>query len=259
MKKIVLIFSLLFFAGSIVAATVHTVKGNTEAAKQSGTVALLAFASAGMASVPKTNVSLGLQWTRVEETLLEHLMNKGDVNAKTKFASGQLRFVDKVIYRAILIDGFAGIQRVWDNTVARATGITNVDRAKLDKDVHFCVGAISIQYGNSGGAGTDPAAIASYDGVVTGWPAGLINAELSVYQDSNPLLERHPVNTCGSQADSQFGIGAADCYQLKTPFVLEGDVPFEVRVDFPATISPANTDFMKIIFLGVATRKRGTI
>lgn len=259
MKKIILIFSLLFFAGSIVATAVHSVKGNTEAAKQAGAVSIMAFATAGIAVAPKTNYSLGLQWTRPEETLLEHLMNKGERDAKIKFANGQLRFRDYVLYRSLLVDGFSGIQRVWDNTIARATGVTNVDRAKLDKDVHVCVSRISIQYINTGGAGTNPAAVAGYDGVVTSWPAGLQNAEISIYQDSNPLIERHPVNTCGSQADSQFGVGQADAYVLQTPFVLEGDIPFEVRIDFPDALAAANTEFIKVILSGVGTRKRGQI
>lgn len=259
MKKIALIFSLLFFVGSIATATVAAVRGNLEVAEQSATAAVFALASAGFAALPKTTYSLGLQWTRTEETLLEHLTMKGDVRAKANFAEGRLRFRDYVLYRSLLVDGFSGIQRVWDNTIARATGVTNVDRAKLDKDVHVCIDRIAIQYINTGGAGTDPAAVSGYDGVVTTWPAGLQNAEISIYQDSNPLIERHPTNTCGSQADSQFGVGQADSYALKTPFVLEGDVPFEVRIDFPAALSAANTEFIKIILIGVGTRKRGTV
>ena len=259
MKKIILIFSLLFFAGSIATSAVHVVKGNIEAAKQAGAVSIMAFATASIAVAPKQNYTLGLQWTRTEETLLEHLMNKGETGAKVKFANGQLRFRDYVLYRSLLVDGFSGIQRVWDNTIARATGVTNVDRAKLDKDVHVCIDRIAIQYINTGGAGTNPAAVAGYDGVVTAWPAGLQNAEISIYQDSNPLIERHPVNTCGSQADSQFGVGQADSYSLKTPFVLEGDVPFEVRIDFPDALAAANTEFIKVMLIGVGTRKRGTV
>lgn len=259
MKKIILIFSLLFFAGSLVATAVHSVKGNTEAAQEAGVVSLLAFASIGIAVAPKQTYTLGLQWTRTEETLLEHLVNKGESSAKIKFANGQLRFRDYVLYRSLLVDGFSGIQRVWDNTIARATGVTNVDRAKLDKDVTVAIGRIAIQYINTGGAGTNPAAVSGYDGVVTAWPAGLQNAEISIYQDSNPLIERHPVNTCGSQADSQFGVGQADSYSLQTPFVLEGDVPFEVRIDFPDALAAANTEFIKVMLIGVGTRKRGTV
>lgn len=258
MKKLILIFSLLFFVGSIAAATVHTVKGNTEAAKQAGAVALFAFASAGMAVVPKTNYTLGLQWSRTEETLIQHLISKGDTQAGNKFAAGQLRFQDKTIYRAVQIDGFLGIQRVWDNTVARSTGITNVDRAKLDKDVHFCVDRIAIQYANLITV-TNPADVAGYTPVVGSWPAGLVNAEISITQDSNPLIERHPTAVCGSGALSQWGFGRIDSFMLQTPFVLEGDIPFEVRVDFPTAIAAANNDFLKIILLGVATRKRGSI
>lgn len=259
MKKIVLIFSLLLFAGSIVASSVFAVKGNIEASQKSAGMAVMAFLTAGVAVAPKTSFTLGLQWTRAEETLLEHLVNKGDNSAKQNFATGRLRFKDYVLYRSLLVDGFSGIQRVWDNTIARATGVTNVDRAKLDKDVHVCISRIAIQYINTGGAGTNPAAVAGYDGVVTSWPAGLQNAEISIYQDSNPLIERHPVNTCGSQADSQFGVGQADAYSLQTPFVLEGDVPFEVRIDFPDALAAANTEFIKVMLIGVGTRKRGTI
>lgn len=259
MKKIVLIVSLLFFVGSIATVAAASIKGNTELAQKAAGTTALALVSAGVALAPKTNYTLGLQWNRVEETLLEHLQMKGDQQAKTKFASGQLRFRDYVLYRSLLVDGFSGIQRVWDNTIARATGVTNVDRAKLDKDVHVCIGKIAIQYVNTGGAGTNPAAVSGYDGVVTSWPAGLQNAEISIYQDSNPLIERHPVNTCGSQADSQFGVGSADSYSLSTPFVLEGDVPFEVRIDFPDALAAANTEFIKVMLIGVGTRKRGQI
>lgn len=259
MKKIILIFSLLFFVGSIATVTVAAVNHDTELAQDATGGMVLSLLSAGLAAAPKQTIALGFQWTRTEETLIQHLTLKGDAQASLKFNRGELRFRDYVLYRALLVDGFSGIQRVWDNTIARATGITNVDRAKLDKDVHVCVDRIAIQYVNTGGAGTDPAAVSGYDGVVTSWPAGLQNAEISIYQDSNPLLERHPANTCGSQADSQFGVGSADSYALKTPFVLEGDIPFEVRIDFPNALSAANTEFIKVMLIGVGTRKRGTI
>lgn len=204
--------------------------------------------------------TIGFQWTRTEETLINYLKGdkaSGDVAAK--YATGQLRFRDRILYRAILADGFTGIQKVWDSTVSKSVGVTNVDRAKLDKDEVFCFDTILVGYVNSGGAGTDPSALAGYDYVLTSWPAALRNAEITILQDNNILLEDLPVAACGSQADSTFGLGRAEGYLLKNPQILEGDKNFEVRINFPGTISVANTDFIRVDLYGMATRKRGMV
>jgi hypothetical protein len=60
-------------------------------------------------------------------------------------------------------------------------------------------------------------------------------------------------------ADSQFGVGRAEGYQLKNPIILEGDKNFEVRINFPQAIAGANTDFVRVDLYGVGTRKRGMI
>jgi hypothetical protein len=257
-KKLFFIVSLVALVAAGTLFAYHAATGSAEAEKF-GTVAVLSFASLGLAVMPRTTYSLGLQMSRAEETLLDFLKRKSDPNVFAKYNAGQLRFRDYNIYRAIQVDGLNGIQKIWDTTVAKSTGITNVDYGKLEKDVHMCVDRILIQYVNTGGAGTDPKAVAAFDGVVTGWPAGLANAELYIDQDNNPLISQLPVALCGSQADSQTAVGYWDAYRLTTPFVLEGDKPFEVRIDFPAALSASNTEFLKIMLLGVATRKRGLV
>jgi hypothetical protein len=200
---------------------------------------------------------LGLQWTRTEETLINYLRG-GKVEVKTAddYINGKLRFVDYTLYRAILADGFTGIQKIWDTTVSKAIGVTNVDKARLDKDVHICIDTLLIGYANSGGAGTDPSAQAAYDHVVTSWPAALVNAEIQVYQDGVPVTSPISARLCGSMADGTFGVGRGEGYLFKNPFILEGDKPFEVRMEFPGTISVANTDFIRVEMLGVGTRKK---
>lgn len=200
---------------------------------------------------------LGLQWTRTEETLINYLRSTRSEDKTTNdYIQGKLRFVDYTLYRSILVDGFNGIQPVWDNTIAKAIGITNVDKAKLDKDVHVCIDTLLIGYANSGGAGTDPSNINGYDHVVTSWPAGLVNAEIQVFQDGVPVTSGISARLCGSMADGTFGVGRGEGYLFKNPFILEGDKTFEVRIWFPQAIAPANTDFLRIEMLGVGTRKR---
>lgn len=254
------------FLGLILMSTIALcagfANGNDQLKEKASYALVISTAGAGISVASKLDANLGFQWSRTEETLINYLSkgNQADANIiRGKFMNGEYRFRDYVLYRAILIDGFNGIQRIWDNQVDRETGVCNVDKAKLEKDVHVAIDTILIEYANSGGAGTDPAALTSYDSVVTGWPAGLVQAELHIYQDSNPILEYHPLSVCGSPADSMFSKGSADGYKLKNPFVLEGDKPFEVRIDFPTAIVPTNTDFLKISLFGVGTRKRGNI
>ena len=259
MKNILIKIWLAVFVLTAIVAVSAGVEGHKNVAEKAGVMSVVAFAGAGFAATPKMKEGLGLQWTRTEETLLEYLAQKSDPDAKRKFMDGRLRFVDKVLYRAIQIDGFAGIQKIWDNTVSKAAGTTNVDKAKLDKDVHVCIDSILVEAINTGGSGTTPV-LAGYDSVVTGWGAGLACAEITILQDDNVILLDHPVYTCGSPADSQFGKGFGDSYKLKTPFIIEGDKTFEVRMNFPADPGGAtNTDFMRLSLLGVGTRKRGLI
>lgn len=256
LKSIFCIASLIMFIGATVLSVDASAVGQSKKSNEYGAVALLSLVGAGIAAAPKVSFSLGLQFSRTEETLLEFLKNS-DPSIYDKYGKGQLRFRDYALYKALMIDGFSGIQKIWDSGTSKATGITNVDRAKLDKDVHVCVDRILIQYVNTGGAGTDPKAVTGYDGVVTSWPAGLANGEVNIYQDGNPLLAGHPATLCGSQADSVYAVGFADAYRLSTPFILVGDKDFEITIDFPAAIAPSNTDAMRIFLLGVGTRKRG--
>jgi hypothetical protein len=255
LTRIFCILSLITFIGATAFSVDAAVSGHKSNAYS---VALVSLVAAAVAAAPKQSFSLGLQFSRTEETLLAYLQNS-DQAIYEKYGKGQLRFRDYALYKALFIDGFSGIQKIWDSSTSKATGITNVDRAKLDKDVHVCVDRILIQYVNTGGAGVDPKAVTGYDGVVTSWPAGLANGELNIYQDGNPLLSGHPCTLCGSQADSVYAVGFADAYRLSTPFVLVGDKDFEVTIDFPASVAPSNTDAMRIFFLGVGTRKRGMI
>lgn len=247
---------------STIALCAGLANGNDQLKEKASYALVISIAGAGIAVAPKMDMNFGFQWTRTEETLINYLSkgNSAEGNAlRGKFLNGEYRFRDYVLYRALLIDGFQGIQRIWDNTISRTTGVCNVEKAKLEKDVTVCIDTILVEYANSGGAGTDPAAITAYDSVVTAWPVGMVQAELHITQDSNPILEYHPLSTCGSPADSQFAKGRADGYALKNPFILEGDKPFEVRIDFPSQIVPTNTDFLKISLFGVGTRKRGMI
>ncbi len=259
-KSFVLALALIMVVGSAVASVAFFVEGDAAQGSNFAAMALVGYGLANFQILPMANISMGLQFTRTEETLI-HFLRGGRVDKEQfeKYSTGQLRFRDYGLYRSILIDGFSGIQKIWDSTVAKSAGTTNVDRARLDKDVTICIDTILIGYANSGGAGTDPAAIASYDHVVTGWPAGLVNGEITILQDGNPLIEDLPTRYCGSMADSTFGVGRAEGYQLKNPIILEGDKTFEVRINFPASIAPANTDFLRLDLLGVGTRKRGMV
>lgn len=255
-------FSIIFFLASAIAFMGMAANATIadEPSIEYGVLAVLSLSAVAIAAAPKATFSLGLQMNRTEETLLEWLKNSGqDPDAFNKFAAGKLRFRDYSLYRAILVDGFSGRKKIWDATISEAVGVTNVDRAKLDKDVHVCVDRILIQYINSGGATTTPETIQGYDAVVTGWPAGLSNGEIHITQDGNPVLTKLMAGLCGSQADSQYGVGYADAYMLRTPFVLQGDKVFEVEIDFASQIAGANTDFIKVILMGTGTRRRGTL
>lgn len=264
MKNLVIKIWLVGFLLTTTAAFALNAQGEDK--KDEAQIAFVLSAASlagGSAAAAKemNKASFGLQWSRTEETLLQFLSDpkRSGPSVIQKFQSGQLRFVDKVLYRAIAIDGFTGIQKIWDNTVSKQAGVTNVDKAKLDKDVHVCIDTILLEYVNSGGAGTTTV-LAGYDSVVTSWPAGLVASEITILQDDNVILLDHPANTCGSPADSQMGKGFADGYKLKNPFILEGDKTFEVRMNFPADAgAPTNTDFLKISLFGVGTRKRGLI
>lgn len=261
MKKASKIFFALAFVVTAIIAFGSAVAGDKESAERFGVVAVTAVAGFGIAVQAQASGVFGFQWTREEETLLNHLAESGNMQVYDDFNKGKLRFVDKVLYRSILVDGASGIFRLWDNnnSATKQIGITNVEKAKLDKDTIVCIGGILIEYVNSGGASTDPAAQAGYDSAVTAWPAPLVNSELNIYQDGNPIIENLPTAVCGSPADSFFAKGAADAYKLKNPFILVGDKQFEVRLDLPAAIAPANTDFIKISLFGVGTRKRGLV
>lgn len=259
-KSFVLALTLVFTLGAALGSAACFVAGEVQLGTELAAVAGVSYCVGNWQVMPTASINLGLQFSRTEENLINFLRgDKADLSLVQKYLDGKLRFRDVILYKSILVDGFSGIQKVWDGTVAKAAGVTNVDRAKLDKDVTVCIDTILIGYANSGGAGTDPSNIASYDHVVTSWPAGLVNAEITIKQDSNTILEDLPVRCCGSMADSTFGVGRAEGLLLKNPFILEGDKSFEVLINFPQAIGVANTDFIRIDLLGVGTRKRGMV
>jgi hypothetical protein len=260
MKNASKIFFALAFVVTALIAVGSFVAGYEETSERFSVTAVIAVAGFGVASAAKSGV-FGFQWTRTEETLLNHLASadKGGTQVFDNFTKGRLRFQDRVIYRALLIDGFSGNQKIWDNTANRLVGITNVHQAKLDKDEILCIDTVLIEAINSGGAGTDPAAQAAYDSVTTAWGAGIANGQLTLKQDNNPLIVDLPGYVCGSAADSMFAKGAADGYKLKNPVILEGDKAFEVWFEFATAVAASNTDFMKVSLFGVSTRKRGLV
>lgn len=251
--------ALLTFVGAGVSTIDALSKGNTEQAAHSVTVGFLALAAPAVAKSELANVLgfMGGGITRDEQHLLDWLRDSGkvDINTYNDYMNGKLRLINANFYIRKLITGLNGVQPIWDERNVKATGLTNLHQAKLEKGVNAVITRVVVGY-SIHATEVDPKAINSYDSTISNFPAGLRNGHVIIKQDGNILQDPIPVSLCGSQADSTAAQGKVDSFQLNTPIILEEQKQIVVEMDFPLASFGTTQHHLEVFLLGSKTRVR---
>lgn len=251
--------ALLTFIGAGASTFDSLQKGNTEQAANSVAVAFLALAAPAVAKSELSNV-LGFMAggiTRGEQHLLDWLKESGrvDLNTYNDYMTGKLRLINAEFYVRKIITSLSGIQPIWDERTNKATGISNLHQARLDKGVNAVITNILVGYVTHA-TEVDPKALNGYDSTISNFPAGLRNGHVIVKQDGTILQDPIPVSRCGSQADSTASQGKVDSFELKTPIILEEQKQIVVELDLPVASFASNQHHVELFLLGSKTRVR---
>ncbi len=261
-RTLFLAVAFLSLVGSVVSFADAVKKENTEQAMNSvvlGSLAIAAPAVAGKEAFSALGMNGGFSLTRVEQHLLAYLQSVGQVSGQTyqDYITGKLKFINANFYVRKLITGLSGTQVILDQRDVAKTGLTNLDRGKLEQGVNAAIDRIMIGYATDA-AIVDPINIKAYDSTVSNFPAGLRSAELILKQNGERLQDPIPATLCGSQQDSFMAVGKVDSYQLNTPIVLAENKQIVIELDLPIASFAANQHFVEIFLFGSKTKVRAS-
>ena len=132
-KSFVLALALVFTVGAALGSAACFVAGDVQLGTELAGMAGVAYLVGNFQVMPTASLSLGLQFSRTEENLINFMRgDRVDPALAEKYLKGQLRFRDYVFYRSLLVDGFQGIQRVWDGTTAKAADRWRAAKEKIE-------------------------------------------------------------------------------------------------------------------------------
>lgn len=112
-----------------------------------------------------------------------------DQNLATKVRGGQVILSPFAITRRVSINGASNRVELMDETVSKADGLANIDRAKLPSDNFMVIEGIRLAYSDA--SNVDPKAVANYTTTRSTWDPALYNASLELHQEgqSSVILE----------------------------------------------------------------------
>jgi len=163
----------------------------------------------------------------------------------------------QVFYRRAAIT-FGGDVVVWDETVSRATGLTNMDRNLMKAGWNMLIESIQVKWGyDAGGALNDPRQVQYYRFVDA--PATFANSEISVRIGDTLMVDRLPIAEiiAAEVNSSQNGIDiTTNGYEIKRDNAFwRSNEPIIVTLHTPATgTAPAGDHYIEVSVSGTTLK-----
>jgi len=163
----------------------------------------------------------------------------------------------QVFYRRAAIT-FGGDIVIWDETVSRATGLTNMDRNLMKSGWNMLIESIQVKWGyDATGALNDPRQVPYYRFVDA--PATFANAEISVRVGDTLMVDRLPISEiiAAEVNSSQNAIDITTSgYEIKRDNAFwKSNEPIIVTLHTPATGTPPAGDHYIEVAVGGTTLK----
>lgn len=180
--------------------------------------------------------------------------------------NGSKRMADATIYVVKPINAAKNV-RMFEDSDDKLIGVSNISKAKLEKNEVMCLSAIQVLYGVS--KLSTPSATLSQENVATiDWgelPAAVQSGEFTFRAGGNTMLDRismqvfknHKVDTVSATAvvgGVAYGQGEMGFYKLANPQLIKTQEALDMFVEWAAA-APANS-FLKVILYGTKLMSR---
>ncbi len=171
--------------------------------------------------------------------------------------SGSKQMVDATIYVTKFVGGKSNV-RMFEDSDDKLIGVSNISKAKLEKNEVFCLSAIQVLFGTAAADTLDQSNIAPIE-----WkeiPAALQNGEFTLRAGvqtlfdrmSNQIFKNHNTDTIQGASAAvggvAYGHGEIGFYKLANPKLLKTQEALDMFVEWAAA-APAHT-FVKVVLYG---------
>lgn len=172
---------------------------------------------------------------------------------KARWKAGALRYKDSVKYVKRMITSANSMFEVFNDTLDKVIGITNLSKQKLDVGEVLNIRRIELQYDNGAGI-TEKTA--KYAPLTASDDAALLNAEVELKIGGVSMI-KIPANSFVQPDSSAIG-SPANGFNLKAPILVDDKQEIQIYIHFPqAMTSNATNDAIefKLIGAGLSSKK----
>ena len=168
-------------------------------------------------------------------------------DTKRGIASGSVKSGDETFYIRREITGQTGIFEMFNDTIDKVAGITNISKAKLPELVNLLMDRMTIREGE----GTD-VKNAEYNPMTYGsTDPALLNGEISVVVGGKTVFTL-PVNDFMKPKKNT--MGPADGRDFDVPVFIPEQTNIQIRIEFAGTVDNTNQHFVEVAFHGASTK-----
>ena len=173
--------------------------------------------------------------------------NKFSVDTKRAIANGSVKSADSTFYIRREITGQSGIFEMFNDSIDKVVGTTNISKAKLPEMVNLIMNRLAMREGE-GNTVTD----AEYNAMIYGaTDAALLNGELEMSIGGKTVFEL-PVNDFMQPAKG--GHGPADGKDFDVPVFVPEQTNIQIRIKFAGKMDDTNKHFIEVSLKGAATK-----
>lgn len=232
------------------------IKRNTKKVKNAMRKTAKAAKKAGKAKSVKVNVPATAASASGKEMAAMVSMLTPELQEGLKNGSKQM--VDATIYVTKFVGGKSNV-RMFEDSDDKLIGVSNISKAKLEKNEVFCLSAIQVLFGAAAGDTLDQSNIAPI--VWKEIPAALQNGEFTLRAGvqtlfdrmSNQIFKNHNVDNVENATPAvvggvAYGHGEIGFYKLANPKLLKTQEALDMFVEWAAA-APAHT-FVKVVLYG---------
>ena len=173
----------------------------------------------------------------------KHIKSQLSVQLQADLKNGNIRYEDAGFHVKHDITGGTSTVTILDNDLAKAIGITNIDKGSLPTSVSLILKSLFIGHASGDNLKVIDA-VTSSD--LEGFPSALANAELEIFVGNAPIFKQRISDLAtlkGANVDN-----SRDAFDLTNWRIIPDNQSFSIKITFPKTVSvPAVGDTKHIV------------
>ena len=175
-----------------------------------------------------------------------------ELETRKNWDAGRISFTDAEKYIRKDISLGAGMVDLFEDSVAKEVGTTNISKGRLDDGENLMLERVEVSFDRGTGITTKTADFAPVDNTVDN---ALFNGELEIISGGKTII-RIPLNSFNIPRE----LGCpANGFNLKSPKLIKEKEEIQARIHFPSGIamtSGSDKDIIEVKFIGTATKIR---